>query len=566
MLLTLALLCTAALAQPAAPLLTLNLSAPLDTVDPQLFGLNLEFTRHDLFAGLSAQLLANRLFTLQPPGTAWPSPINNWGSLWPPRWEAIGPMQVCPPAPPAVTSQCMRCSLGPGDGPCGLRQGTVLGGFGGGYGAFGSAIGLQAQGAYCLVVYVTASAPLSLLVNVSGLVTQAVAVAGSGALERLEVNFTFPGPTATGATLELSFEGATAPATSATLVATSLLPADHFHGMRRDVVGALKALNFSGPLRYPGGCAAPFYRWRDGLLPRELRPVVQTPPNYCTAVQGGVNAYTDGFMENGPSTDEYLALCRELGALPVITLALQYGTAEEVEAARAWAEYTNGPASSPMGALRAARGQPAPYNVSLWYLGNEIAWQARYPDYPSQPSNSSRGASGAEYAGMVQRLTAALLGVDPGLRFSAVDGGSAAFDAPWAQGAAAAGIGLTSYHGGYAQGPLATPADYTRCATAEGSGFLPGLASLRGLLDSVGAGGVRISADEWGFGPPWTVARFSTAHAVSWAWVGVDCAPYTLPPLSCMGTHNTQPPLYLPLSPPPDVWRLPAVPHHSQRG
>ena len=73
------LLGASARGQPAAPLLTVNLSAPLDAVDPRLFGLNLEFTRHDLFAGLSAQLLGNRLFALQPPGTAWPQPVS-WGS------------------------------------------------------------------------------------------------------------------------------------------------------------------------------------------------------------------------------------------------------------------------------------------------------------------------------------------------------------------------------------------------------------------------------------------------------------------------------------------------------
>lgn len=499
-----------------APPLTFNLSSPLDTVNPQLFGLNLEFTRHDLFAGLSAQLLANRLFTLQPPGTSWPSPVN-WGSAWPPRWDAIGPITVCPPSPPSVTSQCMTCVVGAGDGPCGLRQGTVLDGFGGGYGAFGSAIGLEAGRAYSLVLYVTANASLGLTVNVSNsLVIQTLPVIGGGQQqERLEFNFTYPGPTTAGASVEFTFTGATAP-TTATLLASSLLPSDHFWGMRRDVVAALKSINFTGPLRYPGGCFAPFYRWRDGLLPLELRPVVQTPPNYCTAVPGGVNAYTDGFMENGPSTDEYLALCREIGALPVITLALQFGTEGEVEEARAWAEYTNGGVeSTPMGALRAARrGTPEPYNVSLFYIGNEIAWQARFPDYPNQPRNSTGGCSGGEYAGIVGKVVEALHSVDPSIRFSAVDGGSSAFDHPWAQ-AWGPNISLTSYHGGYAQGPLHTPQDYTACAMAERFSFSSGLVQLRSLLDSVGATNVRISADEWGFGPPWTVAQFSTAHAVS---------------------------------------------------
>ena len=454
----------------------------------------------------------------------------------------------------------MRCSLAPGDGPCGLRQGTVLDGFGSGLGAFGSAIGLQQGTAYALVVYASATAPLSLLVNVSGLVTRAVVVAGSSALERLEVIFTFPGPTTAGATLELTLGGASAP-TVATLVAASLLPADHFFGMRRDVVGALRALNFTGPLRYPGGCFAPFYRWRDGLLPLELRPVVQTPPNYCQAVPGGVNAYTDGFMENGPSTDEYLALCREIGAMPVITLVLQFGSAEEVENARAWVEYTNGAASSPLGALRAATQSPTMCPCGTWAM--RLPGRPGSPTTPASPETALAAPAGGEYAGIVQRVTRALQGVDPSIRFSAVDGGTAAFDAPWAQGAAALGIGFTSYHGGYAQGPLRTPADYTACAMAEGFGFLPGLASLRQLLDSVGAAGVKISADEWGFGPPWTVARFSTAHAVSAGGAGRLLArrPRSFATLSL----SQPPPFFHSLSAKLDVRRRPAVPHHAQR-
>lgn len=51
----------------------------------------------------------------------------------------------------------------------------------------------------------------------------------------------------------------------------------------------------------------------------------------CT---GGVNAYTDGFLENGLSTDEYIALCRRVGAEPAITVALQFGTPAEIQVGR----------------------------------------------------------------------------------------------------------------------------------------------------------------------------------------------------------------------------------------
>jgi alpha-L-arabinofuranosidase len=69
-----------------------------------------------------------------------------------------------------------------------------------------------------------------------------------------------------------------------------------------DVIDSLKSTGFQGLFRYPGGCYAPFYRWKIGLLEPDARPPIETPPGYCAAVAGGVNAYTDGMMENGADT------------------------------------------------------------------------------------------------------------------------------------------------------------------------------------------------------------------------------------------------------------------------
>jgi alpha-L-arabinofuranosidase len=104
--------------------------------------------------------------------------------------------------------------------------------------------------------------------------------------------------------------------------------------MRRDVVNALQATGFHGLFRYPGGCFAPFYRWKIGLLSPDSRPPIETPPGYCDAVPGGVNAYTDGFMENGIGIDDYLALCDELNMVPAVTIRFQTGDAEEVQVGR----------------------------------------------------------------------------------------------------------------------------------------------------------------------------------------------------------------------------------------
>ena len=65
----------------------------------------------------------------------------------------------------------------------------------------------------------------------------------------------------------------------------------------------------------------------------DLRRPVEAPSGHCPAVTGGVLAYSDGFVQNGPNTDEFLALCRELGAEPAITVQLQFATDAEIEAA-----------------------------------------------------------------------------------------------------------------------------------------------------------------------------------------------------------------------------------------
>ena len=73
-------------------------------------------------------------------------------------------------------------------------------------------------------------------------------------------------------------------------------------------------------------------------------------------------------------TDEYITLCRKMDWTPMITVNLGTGTPEE---ARNWVEYCNAPAGSMYADMRAANGNPEPYGVKLWCLGNEMdgPWQ-----------------------------------------------------------------------------------------------------------------------------------------------------------------------------------------------
>merc|ERR1719456_2046767 len=67
----------------------IDTASPAESISPLLFGHNLEFTRHDLFTGLSAQLIANRQFVVTPNGTKWPYAWDNDRSF-PPRWSPVG--------------------------------------------------------------------------------------------------------------------------------------------------------------------------------------------------------------------------------------------------------------------------------------------------------------------------------------------------------------------------------------------------------------------------------------------------------------------------------------------
>lgn len=144
--------------------------------------------------------------------------------------------------------------------------------------------------------------------------------------------------------------------------AVSIKPTDAILGMRRDVIELLKAIK-PGCLRYPGGCYAEFYEWQEGLL-----PVDQRSPLYNTGLDF-LFRDTDDTDNHEVGIDEFIALCREVGCEPVITVRLSENTPEN---AAALVEYCNGNKETKWGKIRAERGYLDSYNVKYWFLGNEI--------------------------------------------------------------------------------------------------------------------------------------------------------------------------------------------------
>mgnify|MGYP001622952051 FL=1 len=103
----------------------------------------------------------------------------------------------------------------------------------------------------------------------------------------------------------------------------------------------------------------------DGLLPVDMRAPFQSYLGLET------QPHTMGYDYSEINTDDFIALCREIGAEPFITINPCWNTPEENAA---WVEYCNGDASTPYGKLRVQRGHQEPYNVQLWSLGNEFGY------------------------------------------------------------------------------------------------------------------------------------------------------------------------------------------------
>ncbi len=145
------------------------------------------------------------------------------------------------------------------------------------------------------------------------------------------------------------------PARSALNVdAFSLVPKNNVDGWRADVVEAARRVK-PAILRWPGGCFASFYDWREGIGRRDDR---SPKPS---AFWGGLN-------DNDIGTPEFLRFCRLVGAEPFLCVNMITGSPEQ---AAEWVAYCNLPAGHPLAARRRQDGSAAPHAVKFWELDNE---------------------------------------------------------------------------------------------------------------------------------------------------------------------------------------------------
>lgn len=132
-------------------------------------------------------------------------------------------------------------------------------------------------------------------------------------------------------------------------------PIPNTRGIRNDVVAALRALDLP-VLRWPGGCFADEYHWKDGIGPHENRPQM-------------INTHWGAVVENNHfGTHEFFDLCELIGCEAYVCGNVGSGTVQEM---MEWVEYMTSDADSPMANLRRAHGREKPWRLKYFGVGNE---------------------------------------------------------------------------------------------------------------------------------------------------------------------------------------------------
>lgn len=132
-------------------------------------------------------------------------------------------------------------------------------------------------------------------------------------------------------------------------------PVPNVNGMRVDVVNALKEMGLP-VLRWPGGCFADEYHWKDGIGPKENRKKM-------------INTHWGGVVEdNSFGTHEFFELCEQIGCDAYVNGNVGSGTVQEMSE---WIEYMTFDGLSPMSELRKKNGRERPWKVKYFGIGNE---------------------------------------------------------------------------------------------------------------------------------------------------------------------------------------------------
>jgi alpha-L-arabinofuranosidase len=136
-------------------------------------------------------------------------------------------------------------------------------------------------------------------------------------------------------------------------------------GLRRNLIEHMRKIK-APVIRFPGGCFADSYDWRDGIGPAEKRP---RRTNFWAMGESEKASAGHRYDPNAVGTNEFVHFCKLIGAEPYLAANVRSLPAA---AFQQWVEYCNSPAgSTTLADARAAAGYPDPFRVKFWGVGNE---------------------------------------------------------------------------------------------------------------------------------------------------------------------------------------------------
>lgn len=427
-------------------------------ISPLLFGHNLEVTRRGFWSGLSAQMLANRKFAAV-------------ADNMPKQWSLIG-------AGGSFRIDTTMAYAG--------KQSLRIEGSGKGVMAGVSQqqeqLAVQKDRNYALRIWVKTENARKLRVSFAGNAAkpffEKTFSCKRGDWQLISTVIKAPETRA-----DCIFEISSGETGTFWVGAVSLMPADNFHGMRRDVVEQLKMIK-PGILRFPGGCYAEFYSWKDGLLPVDQRPPI-------------VNTGLDFLFRNTDDTDtheigidEFAALCRELACEAVLTVRLSENTPDD---AADWVQYCNGDAGTKWGDVRISRGHKEPYHIGWWFVGNELYSFGR---------GAARGIAGC--TDQTTLFSMAMKNIDPNIRLvpSTLYGGddpARDWNLPLLKATGSLTDAVSAHQYILDRYPLKSLADYSMIIRSPQLNTLPMLRNTRRFIDEVNPDGKKLGIlyDEW---------------------------------------------------------------------
>src|SRR5450432_3224913 len=137
------------------------------------------------------------------------------------------------------------------------------------------------------------------------------------------------------------------------------------NGIRKELIEEMRKIK-APVVRYPGGCFADSYDWRDGVGPVDKRP---RRTNFWAEGEAANAPASHKYDPNRFGTNEFVHFCKLIGAQPYLAANVRSLPAEQFYQ---WAEYCNSPAgSTTLADTRAAAGYSEPFDVRYWGVGNE---------------------------------------------------------------------------------------------------------------------------------------------------------------------------------------------------